>query len=85
MNMENAQPISMRANARWNMSLINIVALTAVRTKRPINMIEVGSYQGESAEIFCMTGAINSIWCIDPWCSGYDSNDEASKTDMNAA
>ena len=79
----NTQLIQMRANARWNRSLSNIIALAAFYSKKQtLNMIEVGSYQGESAEIFCQTGLVSSIWCIDPWQPGYDDADEASSTNM---
>ena len=45
-------------------------------------LVEVGSYQGESAEIFAKTGKVKEVWCIDPWKSGFDKTDPASKTDF---
>lgn len=48
-----------------------------------IVMVEVGSYAGESAEAFVSTGKVKTIYCIDPWLSGYDKNDIASDTDFN--
>lgn len=47
-----------------------------------LTMIEVGSYAGESAEIFVNTGKVKKIICIDPWLPNYDSNDEASSSDF---
>ena len=47
-----------------------------------LNMVEIGSYAGQSMQIFLETGKINSITCIDTWVSGYDNNDIASQTDM---
>ena len=38
-------------------------------------MIEVGSFAGESAEVFASSGKVRQLWCIDPWKSGYDEND----------
>lgn len=43
-----------------------------------IVMIEVGSYAGESADIFASTGKVKTLYCIDPWKSGYDEGDIAS-------
>ena len=43
-----------------------------------IVMIEVGSYAGESADIFASTGKVKTLYCIDPWQSGYDEGDIAS-------
>lgn len=53
------------------------------KEKTELVMIEVGSYSGESADIFCSTGKVKTIWCIDPWIGGYDSGDAASSTNMN--
>jgi len=39
-------------------------------------MIEIGSYLGESSEIFA--GKVSTLYCIDPWKSGYDPSDYAS-------
>lgn len=47
-----------------------------------LKMIEVGSYAGAGADIFCNTGKVASLWCIDPWLPGYDETDEASYTDF---
>ena len=46
-------------------------------------MIEVGSYAGESADIFAQQEKVKGIWCVDPWLPGYDDNDDASHTDFN--
>ena len=44
-----------------------------------IVMIEVGSYAGESADIFASsTGKVKTLYCVDPWKSGYDEGDIAS-------
>jgi len=40
--------------------------------------IEIGSYQGESAELMLSTGKFAKIFCIDAWTNGYDNNDVAS-------
>ncbi len=43
-----------------------------------IVMIEVGSYAGESADIFASTGKVKTLYCVDPWQAGYDEGDIAS-------
>jgi len=43
-----------------------------------IVMIEVGSYAGESADIFASTGKVKTLYCVDPWKNGYDEGDIAS-------
>ena len=48
-----------------------------------ITMLEVGSYAGESSDMFASSGKVKTLWCIDPWLAGYDANDEASRTDFN--
>lgn len=48
-------------------------------------IVEVGSYAGESADVFASMGNVREIWCIDPWSPGYDENDIASGSDMSAA
>lgn len=45
-------------------------------------MVEVGSYRGESAQLFLESGKISKIYCIDPWKPFYDNTDSASFTDM---
>ena len=47
-----------------------------------LTMVEIGSYKGESAEIFLATGKVKRIYCIDPWQMYYDPDDGAAFTDM---
>lgn len=39
-------------------------------------MIEIGSYQGESTEVFAKT--FGKIYAVDPWQNGYDQSDHSS-------
>ena len=48
-----------------------------------IKMVEVGSYAGESADLFAQSPKIQQLWCIDPWTPGYDPTDVASSSDFN--
>ena len=40
--------------------------------------IEIGSYAGESAEMFLSSDAFAKLYCIDPWQMGYDPGDTTS-------
>ena len=46
-------------------------------------IVEVGSYMGESAEIFAQEFPNATIYCIDPWSGGFDDADACSKDDYN--
>lgn len=50
--------------------------------KKDIVFVEVGSYMGESAEVFAQELPEATIYCIDPWQSGYDNKDSASHSDF---
>lgn len=69
--------IQMRGSSNTNglLDLIN-------RLPSDIIMAEIGSYAGESTELFLRSGKIKKMFCIDPWKSGYDISDEASSTDF---
>jgi hypothetical protein len=47
--------------------------------------VEVGSYAGESMEIFARSGTVGTIACVDPWMVGYDPRDIASSSCMAMA
>lgn len=65
--------------------LADIAKQTAGKAGRKIVMVEIGSYQGESMEIFVQSGCVDTIVCIDPWKNGYDESDIASSSDMAKA
>lgn len=44
-----------------------------------IVMVEVGSYAGESTEIFCESSNVQRVYAIDPWVNGYDPKDRSSQ------
>lgn len=54
-----------------------------IHHRKKIKMVEIGSYAGDSTEIFAKY--FDEINCIDPWCGGYDQNDAASSSNMQAA
>ena len=43
--------------------------------KKDLIGIEIGSYAGESAEMFVNSGAFKQLYCIDPWEMNYDPSD----------
>ena len=43
--------------------------------KKDLIGIEIGSYAGESAEMFVNSGAFKQLYCIDPWEMNYDPTD----------
>ena len=62
-------------------ALVSLVE--SLPSDNPMVMIEVGSYRGESAQIFLGTNRFSRIYCIDPWKMYYDANDGAAFTDMS--
>lgn len=51
--------------------------------KKEIILAEIGSYVGDSTEIFAKN--FKTIYSIDPWENGYDDNDGTSNSDMSIA
>ena len=75
---KNMAIVTMRSPGHFRQSLVDLINATG-----PIDtMLEVGSYAGESADIFAASGKVKTLWCIDPWLPGYDENDKASSTDF---
>ena len=62
--------------------LVQLLESASSHCSGKLTIVEVGSYQGESMEIFAKSGMVKKIVCIDPWKSGYDDGDIASKSDM---
>lgn len=52
---------------------------------KPIRMLEIGSYRGESAKAFVSSGLVPKIYCVDPWKPGWDDTDGLSSHDLYAA
>lgn len=72
--------VTMRQSIKELHDLVQFIRQKA--NGRKLTMIEVGSYQGESMEIFAKSNGIQKIVCIDPWKEGYDPKDVASQSDM---
>lgn len=51
---------------------------------KDLEMIEIGSFLGESTVHFGKSNKIKRIWTIDPFERGYDDNDNASSANLEA-
>lgn len=71
---------SMRESIAETKGLLDLIKYTELND---IVMVEIGCFTGESTSIFADHEHIKKIYCIDPWVSGYDKADRASKCDMN--
>lgn len=56
-----------------------------LRGKKDLVGIQIGSYQGEGTELFLKSGAFKTLYCIDPWESGYDQRDQSADDRIFAA
>lgn len=72
----------MRGDDKSRMALIDLITAVPGVAGAGIVMVEIGSYRGESAEIFLSTGRVSKIYCVDPWQMNYDPNDWAASTNM---
>lgn len=77
--------IDMRPTAESRASLLAIVEAVHSAARRPVTIVEIGSYRGESAEAMLSTGLVGKLYCVDPWIGGYDDLDGASYSDMREA
>ena len=78
-----AEGVIVQRTGALRQGLLDFIA--ALPNVEGMRMLEVGSYAGESAEIFAESGKFAEIVCIDPWKGGYDERDEASQSNMAAA
>jgi hypothetical protein len=71
----------MRADGHLHGGLRNLAEDIKSQLGDNITLVEIGSYMGESAEIFAQVLPNSQIICIDPFLSGYDDKDCASSAD----
>jgi hypothetical protein len=71
----------MRTEASLHGGLRNLAEDIKSQLGDNITLVEIGSYMGESAEIFAQVMPNAKIICIDPFLSGYDEKDSASNAD----
>ena len=70
----------MRPDGASRQGLLDLISY--LNASHSLTMAEIGSYKGESAEIFLSTGKVSKIYCVDPWKQYYDDDDGAAFTDM---
>ena len=73
--------LGMRDSENYVQGLLDLIAELPM-VEGGLTMVEIGSYRGESAQLFLDSGKISRIFCVDPWKPFYDKNDEAAFTDM---
>ena len=83
---ETNEILDMRADQSMIDGLVQLVENIRRHNASPskLCMTEIGSYSGQSMEIFARTKHMHTIACIDPWQSGYDASDIASSSNMAA-
>jgi len=67
----------------WPGQINDILELTSKIEGDQLILVEIGSNQGESMELFANSKKFKNIYCIDPWSANYDENDMASNFDYN--
>jgi len=72
----------MRTNEGAKQGLIDLCNTIKQKFGDVKTFVEVGSFMGESAVIFAEQFPNATIYCIDPWLSGYDQKDSASSFDF---
>ena len=74
---DNPELFQMRGRDDWSAGLVKEVKEICGEN---LDMVEIGSYAGESAEAWAKSGLFKSIHCVDMWKNGYDPNDPAAPT-----
>ena len=70
---------NMRQSVAESKGLFDLIKHTELDN---IVMVEIGCFQGESTSIFAQHDQVKKIYCVDPWVSGYDRADKASRCNM---
>lgn len=66
---------------QWEqIGLMNLISAVKKNIGSGLKMVEIGSYAGESSEIWAKSGIFDKVICVDAWKNGYDQTDYASKT-----
>jgi hypothetical protein len=81
-NKNNMQLKTVMRGGHLNQGLIDLAEDIKSQLGDKITLVEIGSYMGESAEIFAQILPNSKIICIDPFLSGYDELDCASSADF---
>ena len=71
------------ASGRNALRDIVIQACKRLGGRSGLTIVEVGSYAGESSDVFACMDEVAKLWCVDPWKMGYDDGDLASHSDFS--
>ena len=85
MNSYKLQPIMRNAQGGWALREMCRDLREYLMERNAKYFIEIGSFQGESSEIFAQELPFMNVLCIDPWKNGYDELDVTSNADMTEA
>ena len=83
--MYNNRGASMLLQQRQENDPLNLLVSDYLTGKQGLIGIEIGSYRGESTEIFLKSNAFSRFYCIDPWIQGYDPDDPSADESIKLA
>lgn len=78
---ELATPNIMRSEPAQHQGLCDLIASLG---RTHLKVLEIGSFAGDSAEVFLSTGRVDKITCIDPWEDREDENPHNTYTQMQS-
>lgn len=78
MNNANIDSFFMRNSSELVSGLDRLIDHCAQIVGRKMKVLEIGSYRGESSEIFLKNINVSVLTCVDSWTNGYDDSDVAS-------
>lgn len=64
---------------------LNVFINDWLKGKKDLVGVQIGSYRGESTELFIKSGVFKRLYCIDPWENEYDSKDISSNEQISLA
>lgn len=71
--------VIMRDTASSKQGLLDLIEAN-FKDRDNLIALQIGSYAGQSAQLFLSTGKFKEIYCVDPWEDGYDKKDPTAKT-----
>lgn len=71
---------TMRPRGGERNGLCDLIAVVEKKLGRGLKMVEIGSYAGESSEIWAQSGVFDKIVCVDAWMNGWNEQAKASNT-----
>lgn len=72
--------IIMRSPGLYRDGLNTLISVVKENIGQELTMVEIGSYAGESAEIWAQSGVFKKIVCVDAWKNGWNDEAAASNT-----